>query len=83
MPEIAQDIPNKCPRYAQDMPEICSQYAQDMSKVCQRYAQYMPKNMLKTCPRYDKISKTLITDSLSNMYPRDASASKKLMHKIF
>ena len=28
------------------------------------------------CPRIDKISKTLLTHSLSNMDSRDASASK-------
>ena len=31
---------------------------------------------LKICPRIDKISKTLLSDSLSNMDQRDASATK-------
>ena len=59
-------------RYALDAPKICPWFAQDMVKIPQRYAQ----KMLKICPSYDKISKTLITHTLSNMYPRDASASK-------
>ena len=64
-----------CP---QDMPMICPINAQDMVKISQSYAQ----KMLKICPSYDKISKTLITHTLSNMYPRDASASKNNI-KVF
>ena len=34
------------------------------------------KHTLKICPRFNNIAKTLVTHSLSNMDPRDASASK-------
>ena len=37
----------------------------------------IPWTYLKICPRFDKISKTLINQSVSNRDPRDASASKK------
>ena len=70
-PTNVQDMPKICPRYARNMSKICPRYAKDMPNICQKYA--------KTCPRYDKISKTLITYSLSNMYPRDAKASKNTL----
>ena len=83
MPKIcvryAQDMPGICLRYAQDMPEICPRYAKDISNICQRYVRYMPK----ICPRYAqdmakicKISKTLLSEWVSNMDTRDACASK-------
>ena len=34
------------------------------------------KPTLKICPRFNNIAKTLVTHSLSNMDPRDASAYK-------
>ena len=36
------------------------------------------KHTLKICPRFNNIAKTLVTHSLSNMDPRDASASKNV-----
>ena len=56
-----------------------------MLKVCQRYAKYpvalKRQSETTSCKlaiaMVDQISKTLITDSLSNMDPRGASASKK------
>ena len=41
------------------------------------------EHTLKICPIFDKISKTLVTHPLSNMNPRDASASKKDLTKIW
>ena len=34
--------------------------------------------MPEICPRFDKISKTSLSDSVSNMDPRDISGSKKI-----
>ena len=61
------------------MPEICSRYAQDMAEKCQRYV----KDTRRVFPQ---ISKTLITDWVtvwvSNMDPRDGSASKNQYLKL-
>ena len=92
MPKIclryAHDKPMICPRYAHDMPMICLRYAQDMLKICLRYVHdisnicpWYALDMPNICLSYawfDKISKTLMTEWVSNMDPRDASASKKL-----
>ena len=45
-----------------------------MPKLCLRYANDMPE----ICPRFDKISKTSLSDSVSNVDPRDISGSKKI-----
>ena len=71
MPKICPNMPKICPRYTQNIPKICQRYAQDMSNICPLYAQDTPK----IWPRYAK-SKTLLSDWVSNMDTRDASASK-------
>ena len=45
-----------------------------MPKLGLRYADDMPE----ICPRFDKISTTSLSDSVSNMDPRDISRSKKI-----
>ena len=81
MPKIclryAQGMPNIFTLWiSQYMPEICPRYAEDIPKICRWYAWDMPKiwgNLKNINQR--------VTDWLSNMDPRDASASKNTLYK--
>ena len=71
--------PKICPRYAQDM----TRYPQDMPKICPRYAEY-PLALLRQSESniWQWLTKSQkhhsATHWLSNMDPRNASASKKI-----
>ena len=67
-PKLCQDMPNICPRYAKDMPKINSRYASQSKTI----SGIIWQNLKNIC--------RWLTDWLSNIDPRDDSASKK--HKI-
>ena len=86
-PRCAGNMLKICPWHARDMPKICPWYAKDMPMICQRYAWDIPKispwyaqDMHEICPTYAHGTQKHYWrgDWVSNMDPRDASASKNL-----
>ena len=88
-------MPKKCPTYAQDIlryvddeSKIFPRYAtkESLAKISPkyasgvRYAQDMPKIFLRYAKDFKNLN-DLLTHFVSNMDPKDASASKKLRQK--
>ena len=89
--EPALNLLQTCIQPAVNLPWTCSEpalnllwtYSEPTLNLLWTYAKYTlnilwtyTKHTLKICPRFNNIAKTLVTHSLSNMDPRDASASK-------